>query len=282
MSNQKHYDIGVSYANEDADIVEKIVIAMKKLGLTVFFDKDEFANLVGRNLIYTLPNIYIECCDYCLMFVSQAYSKKKWTGYEREWLFDKRIDKMKDDIYTDRIIPVFIDNTKLVGLNPGIIGFNVQRQTPEEIASVMFEKIYGGEIEQKNTFMTIEDIFFTLHTEIDNLLTQKILDRYFINKKTDFDIIFHIEMNNYTYFIRLQLDNMAPMSVIKIFHGYQDFFSSERIWDAEVYLENNKLYLINYNFSEDTPSIAKQYTIQELLTKFAFKIDCFIREHSYV
>ena len=93
MSSSKSYDIGISYAYEDADIVKKIVDALEKAGLKVFFDQNEAAKLIGKNLTYTLPEIYSKQCAYCLMFVSHFYAEKRWTNYERDWLFQKRIDK---------------------------------------------------------------------------------------------------------------------------------------------------------------------------------------------
>lgn len=109
MTVTKKYHVGVSYANEDQDIVKSVVKALESVGLTVFFDQKEATRLVGKNLTYTLPEIYRNCCEYCLMFVSNSYVSKKWTTYERDWLLDKRIELQRDDIFTDCIIPVFID-----------------------------------------------------------------------------------------------------------------------------------------------------------------------------
>lgn len=98
MTVTKKYHVGVSYANEDQDIVKSVVKALESVGLTVFFDQKEATRLVGKNLTYTLPEIYRNCCEYCLMFVSNSYVSKKWTTYERDWLLDKRIELQRDDI----------------------------------------------------------------------------------------------------------------------------------------------------------------------------------------
>lgn len=108
MTVTKKYHVGVSYANEDQDTVKSVVKALESVGLTVFFDQKEATRLVGKNLTYTLPEIYRNCCEYCLMFVSNSYVSKKWTTYERDWLLDKRIELQRDDIFTDCIIPVWI------------------------------------------------------------------------------------------------------------------------------------------------------------------------------
>ena len=145
MTVTKKYHVGVSYANEDQDIVKSVVKALESVGLTVFFDQKEATRLVGKNLTYTLPEIYRNCCEYCLMFVSNSYVSKKWTTYERDWLLDKRIELQRDDIFTDCIIPVFIDRMDMPGLNPGIVGFDIRKQSADDIARIMYEKIAGSE-----------------------------------------------------------------------------------------------------------------------------------------
>ena len=145
MTVTKKYHVGVSYANEDQDIVKSVVKALESVGLTVFFDQKEATQLVGKNLTYTLPEIYRNCCEYCLMFVSNSYVSKKWTTYERDWLLDKRIELQKNDVFTDCVIPVFIDRMDMPGLNPGIVGFDIKKQSPDDIARIMYEKIAGSE-----------------------------------------------------------------------------------------------------------------------------------------
>ena len=39
MTVTKKYHVGVSYANEDQDIVKSVVKALESVGLTVFFDQ---------------------------------------------------------------------------------------------------------------------------------------------------------------------------------------------------------------------------------------------------
>ena len=63
MTVTKKYHVGVSYANEDQDTVKSVVKALESVGLTVFFDQKEATRLVGKNLTYTLPEIYRNCCS---------------------------------------------------------------------------------------------------------------------------------------------------------------------------------------------------------------------------
>ena len=173
MTVTKKYHVGVSYANEDQDIVKSVVKALESVGLTVFFDQKEATQLVGKNLTYTLPEIYRNCCEYCLMFVSNSYVSKKWTTYERDWLLDKRIELQRDDIFTDCIIPVFVDRMDMPGLNPGIVGFDIRKQSADDIARIMYEKIAGSESHMTAEPLSLETVFNKVLAAVEDLLTKQ-------------------------------------------------------------------------------------------------------------
>ena len=58
MTVTKKYHVGVSYANEDQDIVKSVVKALESVGLTVFLIKRKQTRLVGKNLnLYVTGNL---------------------------------------------------------------------------------------------------------------------------------------------------------------------------------------------------------------------------------
>lgn len=263
MNETESYNIGISYASENEDIAKQIVAALRDVGLTVFFDQDELSMLTGRNLIYTLPEIYLNRCEYCLMLISQFYSLKTWTNYEREALFQKRIQSLKENIYTDCMIPVFIDDTKLEGLNSGIIGFDIRKNSPENIAAVMYEKIHGKKCLQSKKKITISDIFEQIFIEIKSFLEKKNGYTYTINKHSSYDVVIELSYANYNRCIRLALDN-PNYTIMKIYLGEVVVSHRERIWDAEIFQEENKIYFVNYNLSALSPGIPHSYPLDEL------------------
>lgn len=263
MSQMESYNIGISYAHENEDIAKKIVTALRGVGLTVFFDQDELAMLTGRNLIYTLSEIYLNRCEYCLMLISKFYPMKKWTNYERETLFQKRIQSLKDNIYTDCVIPVLIDDTKLEGLNCGIIGFDIRKNSPEDIAAAMYEKIHGKKYKQSKKNLTMPELFEQILINIKSSLENQTGYTYRQNTYSSYDIVIELSFADNNRCIRLALDDPNKM-IMKIYQEEALASQRERIWDAEIFQEENKIYFINYNLSANPPGIPHSYSLDEL------------------
>jgi hypothetical protein len=54
------YDVALSYASEDKEYVDELATALKQMGVTYFYDRDEdqAVNLWGRNLYQYLAEVY--------------------------------------------------------------------------------------------------------------------------------------------------------------------------------------------------------------------------------
>jgi hypothetical protein len=86
--------VAVSYAHEDADTARRLTLHLQSRGYEVFFDGFKQDELGGVFLPPLLKQIYDEDSRFCVILVSMAYVKKKWTTYEfqvilaasdREW-----------------------------------------------------------------------------------------------------------------------------------------------------------------------------------------------------
>lgn len=66
------YDVAISYAGEDREIIEKYVKILTSSGLTVFYDKNKSieVELWGNNLYDVLDEIYRLRARYCVIFIS--------------------------------------------------------------------------------------------------------------------------------------------------------------------------------------------------------------------
>lgn len=283
MTAPKDYHVGISYASEDEDVVKPIVRALELIGLKVFFDQNEAAQLVGKNLTYTLPEIYRNCCEYCLMFVSNSYVSKKWTTYERDWLLDKRIEHQKSDIFTDCVIPVFIDRMDMPGLNPGIIGFDIKKQSADDIARIMYEKIVDSPIHIAVEPLSLETVFNRILAEIENFLAKQSACTYQMDKQSEYDVMVRLSAEGHAYFLRLALEDPFHR-LFKVVQGEGEAFIPQRewIWDAEVYLEEGRLQFINYNLTSEFPGMPHSYTVEKLCDSVLQKVSDFVKEHSYV
>lgn len=124
------FDFAVSYASPDAEFVSEVVESMKGRGLRVFFAPDEQAEIIGRNLVDFLTEVYLKKAKYCLVFISRHYVER---------IFPNRVERPAAQAraieQTERyIIPIRIDDTKI----PGVTQFvaYVRDKPPTQIADL--------------------------------------------------------------------------------------------------------------------------------------------------
>lgn len=274
-----HYTVGISYACEDIDLVKKLEAALREKKISVFLDIDEKDFLVGRNLAYTLRDVFLNRCDYCLMFVSQSYVKKKWTNYERNILLEKQIKDHSVNPLADTVIPIKVDDTVLEGFSPDIIAFDIRTQSPEEIASIMLKKI--DQKLEENSF-SMEDVLNQMYSTLETFLSRQKVVLYNLQREVPWNIIVQLYTEKASYFVHLLSEQNLKGSLLKLYEGNQDPYKSTDIWDAEVYLQNNKLYMVNYNFIKILPGKPYPYTTEQLSNVLIDKFNVFIKEQQYV
>ncbi len=133
------YDVALSFAGDDRDLAEKIATELKKHGVRVFYDSFEQSNLWGKDLFTYLHEIYSKKSRFCIMLVSETYSKKMWTVHERRSAQSRAL-KERDNEY---ILPLRIDNTELPGL-PDTIGYlDIEKYGYLEICRLFIQKLGG-------------------------------------------------------------------------------------------------------------------------------------------
>jgi adenylate kinase family enzyme len=138
-SNRK-YAVALSFAGEDRDYVELVASFLRKAGISVFYDRDEEAVLWGKNLYDHLRHVYAEAAEYTVIFVSKAYARKVWTNHERESAQSRAFRES-----CEYILPARFDDTELPGLLNTIGYIDLRQKAPEELASLIVEKLGSGE-----------------------------------------------------------------------------------------------------------------------------------------
>jgi hypothetical protein len=106
------YDFSISYASPDHAFVAEVVTALQARGLRVFFAPKSQGELIGGALHKTLQEVYGTEARFCLMFVSDHYTKSLWT---MEVELPCALDRQNQD-GERHIIPVRLDQTKLPGV----------------------------------------------------------------------------------------------------------------------------------------------------------------------
>ena len=134
----KEFDVALSFAGEDRQYVREVATALKKKNVKVFYDEFEEADLIGRNLVDHLSEIYKSKARICLMFVSSAYARKPFTRLERQAAQSTAM--FTDDPY---IVPVRLDDTEIPGLLPPVA--YVSGKTPEGLAQLVASKLIMSE-----------------------------------------------------------------------------------------------------------------------------------------
>ncbi len=142
MAKTFSYDLTLSFAGEDRQIVKQFAEAVKAKGVTVFYDEYEQANLWGRDLYQHLAELYQNKARYCLVFVSEAYSRKLWTRHE---LRNAQARAFTES--AEYILPVRLDDTALPGM-PSTMGYIDMRTTSDsELVNLTPTKLGKAEVD---------------------------------------------------------------------------------------------------------------------------------------
>jgi hypothetical protein len=102
----------------------------------VFYDEYELVELWGKDLQEQLDRIYREDSQMCVLFISEAYSRKMWTSHERKSALARA---MAED--TEYVLPARFDGTELPGLRPTIGFIDIKDMAPQDLAKLIRRKI---------------------------------------------------------------------------------------------------------------------------------------------
>jgi hypothetical protein len=130
------YDVALSFAGEDRTAAEQLAERLKGEGISVFYDDYEQARLWGKDLYVHLHEVYGSRARFCVMFISEHYSRKVWTTHERQAAQERALQEKGRDY----ILPVRIDSTDLPGLSRNI-GYVPISVGTDRLARLVIDKI---------------------------------------------------------------------------------------------------------------------------------------------
>jgi len=84
VASETEYDVALSFAGEDRAVADSIAETLRAMGVSVFYDEYEKADLWGKNLYDHLSDVYRKRARFCLMLLSKHYAAKQWTNHERQ------------------------------------------------------------------------------------------------------------------------------------------------------------------------------------------------------
>ena len=134
----KAYDVALSFAGEDREIVEEVAKALRGDGIEVFYDRWEQADLWGKNLYQHLDQIYRKAARFCLVFLSENYVKKDWTNHELKSAQARAFEEA-----SEYILPIRLDEVEVKGVLPVTGYISMADSSSWEIARLVKEKLSG-------------------------------------------------------------------------------------------------------------------------------------------
>ena len=130
------YDVVLSFAGENREYVKKVAVLLQSMNVSVFYDKFEAANLLGKELEPFLHDVYRNKARYCVIFVSQFYGLKKWTQWEL-----KAAKERADLESKEYILPVRFDRTTLSGLQESTGYLSTTEYSPGDVVDILLQKL---------------------------------------------------------------------------------------------------------------------------------------------
>ncbi|MBZ9853304.1 TIR domain-containing protein [Mesorhizobium sp. CA13] len=128
------YEIALSFAGENRELANHIATQLEDLDVPVFYDEMFEANFLGKAWTKVFRDIFAEKSRFVVCLLDVHHLEKIWPTFEREHFAPRVAD--------GSIIPIYLDDTKFVGIPSDIIGFKFKFDpTDENWRSVADEQI---------------------------------------------------------------------------------------------------------------------------------------------
>ena len=142
-STKTSYDVFVSHASEDKDVVRELVLALQNHGLSVWFD--EISMQIGDSLRRSIDQ-GLARSRFGIVVLSPSFIKKPWTNYEFDGIVTNSISGKQ------KMLPIWhqISKDQLLEFSPSLVD-KIARSTDqfsidsiaEEIAGVVLNTVTG-------------------------------------------------------------------------------------------------------------------------------------------
>jgi hypothetical protein len=136
----------ISFAGENRALAEVIAVQLQSLDCAVFYDEWFEANFLGKAWQKSFSKIFGEQSRFVVCLLDKYHAEKIWPSFERECFSPRVADAA--------IIPVYLDNTPIVGI-------------PKDIVGISFKKYqdFGDELPNKVT----DEIIFKLVERLEGV-----------------------------------------------------------------------------------------------------------------
>lgn len=178
MEINYEYDLAISFAGEDREIVRELVSILSIKGVDIFYDENEQASLWGKDLYQYLQNIYRDKARYCVIFISENYANKYWTKHELRQAQERAF--LESEEY---ILPLRLDDAEIPGLNSTVAYMDLRVDSILEVSNVIIDKLKN--INQKIKFIPPVSLKHSEGelTKIENEINESTVETYYERAK---------------------------------------------------------------------------------------------------
>ncbi|SHN00185.1 SUMF1/EgtB/PvdO family nonheme iron enzyme [Chitinophaga sp. CF418] len=128
------YDVAISVAEENRDIAEQIVAALKKRRIPHYYYENDVAGSWGEYIMNLTKDAYGKHARYILLITSRFYVEKYWSGVELQVAVSNFVTGRP------RVLQLRLDDTPVDSISKHQV-YLEWKNNPEEIAGILKEKI---------------------------------------------------------------------------------------------------------------------------------------------
>ena len=136
-TSQYLYDVAISFAGEDRDLAQSLAIYLRDRNISVFYDSFERHDLVAKELVAHLSNVYSKESRFCVLLVSNNYIRKKWPSNVELGAVRERIMEEGGEY----VIPILLDDTTLPGILNTIGHLDARQLKEQSIWELIAKKV---------------------------------------------------------------------------------------------------------------------------------------------
>ena len=114
-TTRPQFDVAISFAGENRELARYIAQRLKDLDVEAYFDEDYEVKYLGKKLSAEFPRVFGSGSRFVLCILDKNHEQKIWPTFERD-VFLPRVEKSE-------VIPVYLDDTKFVGISSDLYGF---------------------------------------------------------------------------------------------------------------------------------------------------------------
>jgi hypothetical protein len=136
------WEVALSFAGENRELAAYLDDKLTVLDVPVFYDANYEANYLGKTWSAQFKDIFGEKSRYVVCILDKHHAQKIWPTFERE-IFSPRV-------ISGTVIPIFLDDTKFVGIPHDLIGIKFkfdptepewQKRANDEIILKLIDKL---------------------------------------------------------------------------------------------------------------------------------------------